>query len=214
MRAWTWSLWVTVVGLMLGSGAAEASSRPMKLPADENFLQGGGVPDIISQALSMPAVQVLISEFTARGYTRWAERDTAGTLADSSMALLAFQKPGLDPSRGAPLIMVATKPLDGTPRTVVIGGMVIRNPDGSIGTVMAGTDAPEEIKIQDMSSTVPSNYIKEVDPGSAKGWAGWIVCSVSFCGACNQAGGWLWPPAIIICCVAGAILCAFIFWET
>lgn len=64
-----------------------------------------------AHAVTMPAVQQAITEFTARGYIRRPDLDESSATDHEAITLLAFEKPGYDVSEAQPIIAVVTRPV-------------------------------------------------------------------------------------------------------
>jgi hypothetical protein len=109
--------------------------------------------EILDHALTMPAVQELLSEAERRGYLRHAENDRGFVRSDPRMvgALLCFEKPGLDLSGefGAPVLSVTTTDVYGTPRTAIsLTVLLVDEATGAVRTADEETSLPGDGTIE------------------------------------------------------------------
>lgn len=205
-RSPRWALILLSQVLFLTSPFLAAAK--LSIPAEENYLptgSGTAESDIIARALLMPAVQVAMSEFESRGYVRRSDLDRAGVSDDSSMAIIAYEKPGMAVNSGQPFVVAVTKLKQGLPHTRVLGGLALYDQETGL---TAATDAPDsqiEVTIGDMTSTAPSNYTLIYKLGFGE----WLMCTAAFCYECFLSCPWCPIVLRIICCVIGAIVCIF-----
>ncbi|HTK31401.1 MAG TPA: hypothetical protein VL332_05510 [Candidatus Saccharimonadaceae bacterium] len=84
---------------------------------------------IVNQARALAGVDIVIQEFLSRGYIRRADHDTAFTGTGRSVAILSFQRPGVDMGVEQPFIIVESRAIfrqdenGWLPATMIIGGL-------------------------------------------------------------------------------------------
>jgi hypothetical protein len=118
---------------------------------------------VISHARSMADVQGAVSEFLGRGYVRRADLDYALSQTGYSVAVLSFQKPGVDVMNSQPFIQVITRPYTIEGRdypTTQISGAVMRD--------SADVIAPEDPNTDPAFFMVPETPAQQ--NGAAPAW--------------------------------------------
>lgn len=185
------------------SVAAAVGPRRLNDPAMDMWATGSRWP--IIHALANPAVQLAVRDFESRGYVRVPTYDACRANGDTSVVLIAFQQPGVDMTASMPVIAVFNSPGSSGPSIDVMGGIVVRNPDGTF----SGTSTPDApaIRVTDGSgmSTGATPLVVQTNPWTNRQWSDFIHCVFFECVACSAIP--LPVIAQIICCIVIAFDC-------
>lgn len=167
--------------------------------------------EIVSDALSMPAVQRAMQDFQTLGYVRAASNDRGASADGHTRAALAYTIPGRP--EAAAMIIADTYVSGGALQTLVRGGSFVLDQNGDISPDPSPDMADLTVTISDMSSTEPGNYTSSGPRDAVRKFRDWAMCTVTLCYPIVSGCRVLFMPQAVgtcsaIGCTGAGLLCA------